>query len=111
MEKLEDGRFISGGTRIGWSPWSTQHNKDIYGDDAHYFRPERWLELESGSEKLLRMERPHELIFGNGRYGCLGKTLAMIEQNKAFPTVCYLYIYHFKDASPKTNRELVYEVV
>jgi cytochrome P450 len=87
-DTLEDGRFIPGGTRIGWSAWGTQHNKEIYGDDAWYFRPERWLELEPGSERLLRMERTHELIFGNGRYGCLGKTLAFIELNKVFATVC-----------------------
>jgi cytochrome P450 len=86
-DTLEDGRFIPGGTRIGWSAWGTQHNKEIYGDDAYYFRPERWLELEPGSKTLLRMERTHELIFGNGRYGCLGKSLAFIELNKVFATV------------------------
>lgn len=86
-DTLEDGRFIPGGTRIGWSAWGTQHNKEIYGDDAHYFRPERWLEPAPGSEKLLLMERTHELIFGNGRYGCLGKSLAFIELNKVFATV------------------------
>ncbi|RDW74218.1 cytochrome P450-24 [Coleophoma crateriformis] len=85
-DTLEDGRVIPGGTRIGWSAWGTQHNREVYGDDARVFRPERWLELEPGSDQLLKMERTHELIFGNGRYGCLGKNLATMELNKVIPT-------------------------
>jgi cytochrome P450 len=71
-DTLGDGRFIPSGMRIGWSAWGTQY-KETYGDDASYFSPERWLELEPGSERLLRMERTRELIFGNGRYEFLGK--------------------------------------
>lgn len=89
-EALEDGRVIPGGTRMAWSWWGMQHNQDIYGSDAHYFRPDRWLELEPGSERLVRMERTQELIFGSGRYGCLGKSLAFVELNKVFATVCLL---------------------
>lgn len=36
------------------------------------------------------MERAHELIFGYGRYGCLGKSLATVELHKVIATVCFL---------------------
>lgn len=94
-ETLPDGRYIPSGTRIGWSSWGTQHNKEIYGEDARTFRPERWTELEAGSERLVRMERTHDLIFGSGRYGCLGKTVAFVELNKVFATVCYVAILRY----------------
>jgi cytochrome P450 len=83
-EMLEDGRFIPGGTRIGWSAWGAHHDKSIYGEDAHFFRPERWLEA---GDQLGQMEKVQDLMFGSGRYGCLGKSLAMVELNKIFVTV------------------------
>jgi len=85
-ETLDDGRFIPGGTRIGWSAWGTHHSKEVYGEDSHYFRPERWLEADE--ENLVKMERVQDGMFGNGRYGCLGKSLAMLELNKIIATVC-----------------------
>lgn len=30
------------------------------------------------------MERTNDLIFGHGKYSCLGKSVAMIELNKVF---------------------------
>jgi cytochrome P450 len=86
-EVLADGRFIPGGTRLAWAAWGTQHNKAVYGEDARLFRPERWLELPPDSEQMIAMERTHEMIFGTGRYGCLGKRVAFVELNKIFATV------------------------
>lgn len=36
------------------------------------------------AEKLQYMERNNELIFGHGRFQCLGKSIAFIELNKIF---------------------------
>ncbi|TVY82741.1 Cytochrome P450 monooxygenase mpaDE [Lachnellula suecica] len=77
-----DGMFIPGGTRIGYSAWALHHSKEMYGADADVYRPERW--LEATGEKLKAMERSVELIFGTGKYGCLGKTIAFLELNKVF---------------------------
>ena len=84
-DTLDDGTFIPGGTRICASTWATQHNKATFGDDAEVFRPERWLEV--AGDDLQRMERTLELVFGAGRYGCLGKSIAFIELNKFFVEV------------------------
>lgn len=77
-----DGRpvFLPGGTSIGCSSYAMHHSEAVYGPDAKAFRPERWLDAEP--DRLARMVRTNELIFGHGRYQCLGKQVARIEIGK-----------------------------
>ena len=58
------------------------HSKQIFGDDAEVFRPERWLEAEP--EQLGRMNSVDDLIFHSEKYQCLGKSVALMEYNKIF---------------------------
>jgi cytochrome P450 len=39
-----DGIFLPSGTEVGISPLSMNRDKEIFGEDANDFRPERWLE-------------------------------------------------------------------
>ena len=55
-------------------------DKALYGDDAQSFRPERWFEKDA--EKLAAMTRTNDLIFGDGKWQCLGKPVAMMELPK-----------------------------
>ncbi|GKT90861.1 pisatin demethylase [Colletotrichum tofieldiae] len=90
------GRFIPGGTRIGWSAWSMFRREDVWGADAREFRPERWLAKEQGgttpAEKLREMEATIDLAFSYGRYQCLGRPVAQIELNKIFFEVCFCVV-------------------
>ncbi|KAL4877399.1 cytochrome P450 [Aspergillus karnatakaensis] len=83
------GMFIPEGTQIGYSAWGVHRNPDVFGSDADLFRPERWLEAEG--EYLLEMNRTMELVFGSGRYACLGKQVAMIEISKAIAEIFLRY--------------------
>jgi cytochrome P450 len=85
-----NGVFIPGGTEIGECFWGVQRNKEIYGEDAMLFRPERWLEAEG--EKLEKMDKTIQLVWGHGKYQCLGKNLAFIELNKTFFEVSHFRI-------------------
>lgn len=90
-----DGKkmFIPGGTNIGWCVWGIAMNKDIFGEDARMFRPERW--LIDDTEKLTKMNKAVDLVFGYGKYQCLGRPVALLELNKVFFEVgkpCLLYI-------------------
>ena len=49
-----DGHFFPGGTTIATNGWVLHRDKDVFGQDADDFRPERWLEDE---EQAKRMER------------------------------------------------------
>lgn len=72
--------FLPGGTCIGYSANAMHSDKTLYGDDAQSFRPERWFEKDA--EKLAAMTRTNDLIFGDGKWQCLGKPVAVIELGK-----------------------------
>lgn len=51
-----DGKFFPAGTVIGLNTWCAHYNETVFGEDAHIFRPERWIEAEeAGGEKLKSM--------------------------------------------------------
>lgn len=72
--------FLPGGVCIGQSSIAMHRSRDIFGDDAHVFRPERWFEADE--EKLAVMTRTNDLMFGAGRWSCLGKPVAQLEVPK-----------------------------
>lgn len=49
-----DGVFLRGGTRVAVNGWVLHRDKDIFGEDADVFRPERWLEDEEKAKKMDR---------------------------------------------------------
>ncbi|KAJ9613240.1 hypothetical protein H2200_003182 [Cladophialophora chaetospira] len=76
-----NGVYIPPGTVITVCTWNTHRlNYDAYGEDADVFRPERW--LEASPERLARMEKAHDLVFGYGSFRCLGERIARIELHK-----------------------------
>lgn len=80
-----DGKFAPGGTWIGQNSWGMQRNKDIYGVDVEIFRPERWLPMDGSAAEKARVDRMTDtvgLVFGYGRFGCLGRGVATMELNK-----------------------------
>lgn len=50
-----------------------QFDKEVFGDDAHEFGPERWLE----SEKKYRAMDKTMLVFGAGTRTCIGKHVSL----------------------------------
>ena len=83
-----DGRFVPGGTQIGYCAWGVHRNPAVFGPDADLFRPERWFETDE--EKPLAMHRTIDVVFGSGRYACLGKQVALIEVSKAIAEVSFV---------------------
>ncbi|KAF1837310.1 pisatin demethylase [Decorospora gaudefroyi] len=78
--------FIPGGTLIGYSAWTMhRNNRALYGEDCATFRPERWLidtSDEEAKERLAKMKKTNDMIFGYGRWLCLGRNIALIEIHK-----------------------------
>jgi len=63
------GHFIPKGYRVGLNPAVVHYVKAVFGDDAHHFRPERWM---VGDEAVRAMDRCL-LTFGAGTRTCIGK--------------------------------------
>ena len=57
-----NGMFIPGGTRIGHNTFALLRNKDVFGQDAEVFRPERWLTDDGKLRTDIRI-----FTFGFGR--------------------------------------------
>ena len=78
-----NGVYLPPGTEIALCAWNLHRlNTTIYGPDAAIFRPERW--LEASPERLAVMDDAHHLVFGYGRFKCMGENIARIELNKVF---------------------------
>ncbi len=83
-------QFVPGGVKIGYNACGTHHRKETFGEDANIYRPERW--LQASGDQLRLMENSNELVFGSGKYKCLGNPVAFIELNKVFLEVCGVII-------------------
>lgn len=77
--------YLPGGTNVGYSVNGLNSRKDIFGEDAEVFRPERWIIRHDGGNKqqVAEMKKTTEMIFGYGKYQCLGKNIAWMEYSKA----------------------------
>jgi cytochrome P450 len=57
----------------------------LWGEDAKVYRPERW--LSGKPEEIRKMEANADLVFGYGKWSCLGKTVAQTTLNKTIVQV------------------------
>ena len=71
----EDGKapaFVAKGQIVHWNLYTMHRRKDLYGEDADDFKPERW--LDQGEKKGLRVGWEY-LPFNGGPRICIGRML------------------------------------
>ncbi|GLD92198.1 hypothetical protein PINS_up000731 [Pythium insidiosum] len=68
---------IRKGQLIGLLAFAMGRNPDVWGDDASTFRPERWIDAETGQLKQAASSK--FFTFGHGPRICIGMHLAMLE--------------------------------
>jgi cytochrome P450 len=105
-DTLEDGTYIPPGTQVGIASWLIYHNKSVYGPDADVFRPERW--LEASEDKVTEMKRSLELLFGYGRFKCLGQNVAMMELPKVLFELMRRFEWSLEDPLRPLERNRCY---
>ena len=73
-----DGTWLPSGSVVMWVPWAMDRSKQIWGEDADIFRPERWLTSHvEGKQRTLVSKTAFEFpVFNGGPRACLGKKMA-----------------------------------
>lgn len=89
-----DGQRFPGGTRVALNGWVLHRDRQIFGEDADVFRPERW--LEGGEGKAKEMER-YMFQFGGGSHLCKSRSPALPSLIRLLTTVIW-------QASARTSR-------
>ncbi|KAJ5497539.1 Benzoate 4-monooxygenase cytochrome P450 [Penicillium fimorum] len=82
------GHYLPEGTVIGGSPYVVNRDRNTFGDDAEFWRPERWLEGDGAHKRHLEASM---LTFGAGRRVCLGRHVGILEIKKLLPFLVLTY--------------------
>ncbi|KAH7089414.1 cytochrome P450 [Paraphoma chrysanthemicola] len=92
------GTFFPEGTDVGANAWVLHYSKDIYGDDAADYKPERWLEAKADNDSRDSMM----LAFGAGSRSCIGKNISLLEITKLLPQIVRKLDFIFDHTGPQT---------
>ncbi|KAF2189731.1 cytochrome P450 [Zopfia rhizophila CBS 207.26] len=79
------GHYFPAGSIVGVNAWVVHRNKEVYGEDAEEFRPERRLKEDIGD-----MQRSF-FSFGAGSRSCIGRNISWLEMSKLIPTLFLRY--------------------
>jgi cytochrome P450 len=82
------GKALKEGTIVGMNAWALHRDREVFGDDAEVYRPERWIEADKG--RLKAMERSF-FSFGHGPRACIGKNISILEMSKVVPQLLRYY--------------------
>ncbi|OTA99734.1 hypothetical protein M426DRAFT_76178 [Hypoxylon sp. CI-4A] len=73
------GIHLPENTIVGTNGWVLHRNKDVFGEDVHSFRPERWIDGDAAQIKEMRRNL---FSFGHGPRSCIGKNISILEMWK-----------------------------
>jgi len=79
-DTLPDGTFIPKGAVVQYAPYAMGRCRDLWGEDAEVFKPERWEGRELPSSFVYT-------AFNAGPRECLGKRLAWVEMRACLAEV------------------------
>ena len=96
-----DGTWLPKGAVVMWAPWAMGRSKNLWGEDADNFRPERWLVAGDEGERLtLKTVSPFAFpVFNGGPRACLGKRMA--ELLAAYIIARLIWRYEFVEVFDK----------
>ncbi|KAM7221223.1 pisatin demethylase [Rhypophila decipiens] len=77
-----NGVYIPPGTEVGVSWTGMMRRKDLWGENPEEFDPERFLDGAAPPEVLRERKAVVDMVFGHGRFRCLGRTVAFLEVTK-----------------------------
>jgi len=105
--EVVDKLVIATGTMVTVPIRALNRSKLIWGDDSLEFKPDRWLNNESGIPKMAKEIQGfhHLLTFIDGQRTCLGKTFAVTEIKAVLSTLIKNYIFNERDGTETQYEE------
>ncbi|CAL5096782.1 unnamed protein product [Urochloa decumbens] len=92
---LPDGTEVAKGTRVIFCIYAMGRMEEIWGNDCHQFRPERWL----SDNGRVRHEPSHKFaVFNCGPRSCLGKNLGLSNIKIAAAAILYNFQVELVDS-------------
>ncbi|CAN8097538.1 unnamed protein product [Discula destructiva] len=88
------GKHLPEGTDVGGNAYVVNRHKGWFGDDAEFWRPERWLEKDEAHKRKLEAGI---LTFGGGRRICIGRYVGILEIKKILAFLIANYYVHVVD--------------
>ncbi|KAH9219897.1 cytochrome P450 [Leptodontidium sp. 2 PMI_412] len=73
--------FVKKGTGVGYAVYAMHRRKELYGNDAEMFRPERWDPEEDSNSINLKNIGWGYLPFNGGPRVCIGQDFALLESS------------------------------
>ncbi|KAK4180238.1 putative cytochrome P450 E-class, group I [Triangularia setosa] len=98
-------RTIPGGTTVSVNAWVIHHSKEIWGEDAREFNPDRWFTPDAA-----RLEK-YFVPWGFGYASCPGQNLAKIELGKICATLVKDYEFVQVDKAKEWKWKAYFTVV
>ncbi|RDA95932.1 hypothetical protein CP533_5890 [Ophiocordyceps camponoti-saundersi (nom. inval.)] len=90
------GRYFPPGTVLSVPTYTLHHDKEIWGDDADDFRPERW-------ERTTQRQKNAFIPFSYGPRACVGRNLAELELRLMTATLARRFTLESRGAKPAVN--------
>jgi len=94
-----DGTWLPKGAVVMWVPWAMGRSKQIWGQDADDFHPERW--LGSASDQPMIKSAFEFPVFNGGPRACLGKKMA--ELLAVYVIAALIREYEFEEVLDQTH--------
>ncbi|RXW23194.1 hypothetical protein EST38_g2664 [Candolleomyces aberdarensis] len=94
---------IPKGTKIYASVGGYNMNPGVWGDDAHIFNPQRWMNQDTDSTNALGMYA-NVMTFSAGAKGCIGWRFAVMQLQNLLSTLIERFEFSLPEKGPKIIR-------
>src|SRR3569833_948652 len=96
------GYWFPPGTIVGCNAYSLHRNRDIFGEDADEFKPERWLDADDGGEQTKTTDKV-SLVWGGASRSCPGRYLGELILRRGVSTLMEQFDVDVSDPATRND--------